>query len=124
MAEDAWNSRNPERVSLAYSPDTLWRNRSTFLTGRDEVIHFLREKWEKELDYRLRKSLWAFTDNHIAVRFEYEYRDHSGQWYRAYGNENWEFDTNGLMQRRYASINELAISDTDLRVVPGVSLVQ
>lgn len=109
-AEDAWNSRDPERVSLAYTEDTVWRNRDEFLNGRAEVKAFLERKWAKELDYRLRKSLWAFTGNRIAVRFEYEWHDAAGQWYRAYGNENWEFAANGLMQKRYASINDLAIA--------------
>jgi nuclear transport factor 2 (NTF2) superfamily protein len=112
-AEDAWNTRNPERVALAYTEDTEWRNRSTFLNGRAQVIEFLRQKWERELDYRLKKELWAFTDNRIAVRFEYEYHDATGQWYRAYGNENWEFDAHGYMQRRFASINDLAITEAD-----------
>lgn len=112
-AEDAWNTRNPERVALAYTEDTEWRNRSTFLNGRAQVIEFLRQKWERELDYRLKKELWAFTENRIAVRFEYEYHDATGQWYRAYGNENWEFDAHGYMQRRFASINDLPITETE-----------
>ena len=112
-AEDAWNTRNPERVARAYTEDTEWRNRSTFVNGRAQVIEFLRQKWERELDYRLKKELWAFTENRIAVRFEYEYHDASGQWYRAYGNENWEFDAHGYMQRRFASINDLAITEAD-----------
>ncbi len=112
-AEDAWNTRNPERVALAYTEDTEWRNRSTFLNGRAQVIEFLRQKWERELDYRLKKELWAFTENRIAVRFEYEYHDATGQWYRAYGNENWEFDAQGYMQRRFASINDLAITEAE-----------
>lgn len=112
-AEDAWNTRDPERVALAYSEDTEWRNRAEFLRGRAEVVAFLRRKWARELDYRLRKELWAFTGNRIAVRFEYEYHDDSGQWYRAYGNENWEFAANGLMQRRFASINDLPIREAD-----------
>jgi uncharacterized protein len=116
MAEDAWNTRNPEKISLAYTPDTEWRNRSEFLNGREQVVAFLTRKWQKELDYRLKKELWAFTDNRIAVRFEYEFRDATGQWYRAYGNENWEFDENGLMKKRYASINDLAIKEEDRRV--------
>ena len=112
-AEDAWNTRNPERVALAYTEDTEWRNRSTFVNGRAQVIEFLRQKWERELDYRLKKELWAFTENRIAVRFEYEYHDATGQWYRAYGNENWEFDSHGYMQRRFASINDLAITEVE-----------
>jgi nuclear transport factor 2 (NTF2) superfamily protein len=116
MAEDAWNTKNPEKVSLAYTADTEWRNRSEFLNGRKEVVEFLTRKWQKELDYRLKKELWAFTDNRIAVRFEYEYHDKDGQWYRAYGNENWEFDPNGLMKKRYASINDLPIKESERRV--------
>ena len=112
-AEDAWNTRNPERVSLAYTEDSEWRNRSDFLTGRAAIVEFLRRKWARELDYRLRKELWAFTGNRIAVRFEYEFHDASGQWWRAYGNENWEFAVNGLMHRRFASINDLAIAEAD-----------
>ena len=111
-AEDGWNSRDPERVALAYTEDTEWRNRSEFVNGRAAVIELLRRKWARELDYRLRKELWAFTANRIAVRFEYEFHDDFGQWFRAYGNENWEFDTNGLMQRRFASINDLPIHET------------
>ena len=116
LAEDAWNSQDPERVSLAYTVDSEWRNRSTFINGRAEIVNFLTGKWEKELDYKLKKELWAFTDNRIAVRFEYEYHDATGQWYRAYGNENWEFDENGLMQRRFASINDLPINEKDRRL--------
>jgi len=112
-AEDAWNTRNPELVALAYTEDTEWRNRSTFVNGRAQVIEFLRQKWARELDYRLKKELWAFTDNRIAVRFEYEHHDATGQWYRAYGNENWEFDNDGYMQRRFASINDLAITEAE-----------
>ena len=112
-AEDAWNSRDPERVALAYTPDTEWRNRTEFLRGRADVAAFLRRKWERELDYRLRKELWAFQDDRIAVRFEYEYHDTSGQWYRAYGNENWEFDPLGYMRKRFASINDLPIAEAD-----------
>lgn len=115
MAEDAWNSRDPERVALAYSEDTEWRNRAEFLRGRPQVIAFLQRKWARELDYRLRKTLWAFTANRLAVRFEYEYRDDSGQWYRAHGNENWEFDAHGLMTRRFASINEHPIREDERR---------
>lgn len=116
LAEDAWNSQDPERVSLAYTKDTEWRNRSEFINGREEVVKFLSAKWKKELNYRLKKELWAFTDNRIAVRFEYEYCDANGQWFRAYGNENWEFDENGLMQKRFASINDLAIQENERRV--------
>jgi nuclear transport factor 2 (NTF2) superfamily protein len=116
MAEDAWNTKNPEKVSLAYTIDTEWRNRNIFINGRDEVKAFLTAKWEKELDYKLKKELWAYTNNKIAVRFEYEWHDHNGQWYRAYGNENWEFDENGFMQKRFASINDLAINETERRL--------
>jgi nuclear transport factor 2 (NTF2) superfamily protein len=112
-AEDAWNSRDPERVSLAYTEDTEWRNRSEFINGRAAVVEFLRRKWERELDYRLRKELWAFTGDRIAVRFEYESHDAAGQWTRSYGNENWEFDANGLMRRRFASINDVLITEAD-----------
>ena len=116
MAEDAWNSRDPERVSKAYTHDSEWRNRDRFLTGRTEIVQFLTEKWQKELDYRLRKEYWAYTDNRIAVRFEYEYHDAAGQWFRAYGNENWEFDENGLMAKRFASINDLKIEEKDRKL--------
>ncbi len=116
LAEDAWNSQDPERVSLAYSIDTEWRNRSTFLNGREEAKKFLEDKWKKELNYKLKKELWAFMDNRIAVRFEYEYQNKEGQWFRAYGNENWEFDENGLMQRRFASINDLPIQESERRL--------
>lgn len=116
LAEDAWNSQDPERVSLAYTIDTEWRNRSEFVNGREQVVKFLSGKWKKELDYKLKKELWAFTDNRIAVRFEYEYHNAEGQWFRAYGNENWEFDENGLMQKRYASINDLPIKEEDRRL--------
>lgn len=109
-AEDAWNSRDPDRVIGVYTPDTLWRNRAEFPRGRDEVHAFLVRKWARELDYRLIKELWAFTDNRIAVRFAYEWHDDSGQWYRSYGNENWEFNAEGYMQRRFASINDLPIA--------------
>lgn len=115
-AEDAWNSRDPERVSLAYTEDTEWRNRTEFLCGRPAVIEFLRRKWNRELDYRLKKELWAFGGNRIAVRFEYEWHDDSGQWYRSYGNENWEFDPLGYMSHRYASINDLPIREIDRRI--------
>ncbi len=113
MAEDAWNSRDPGRVVLVYSEDTFWRNRAEFLTGREEVQAFLERKWAKELDYRLIKELWAFTENRIAVRFAYEWHDDSGHWYRSYGNENWEFNTAGFMQRRFASINDLPIQESE-----------
>ena len=113
MAEDAWNTRDPERVALAYTPDSEWRNRAEIFSGREAIRAFLKRKWAKELDYRLRKELWCFMDNRIAVRFEYEYHDDSGQWYRAYGNENWEFAENGLMQKRYASINDLPIKESE-----------
>ena len=113
LAEDAWNSRNPERVALAYTEDSVWRNRNEFVTGRDQIRAFLARKWEHELDYRLVKALWAVTDDHIAVRFQYEWRDDAGHWYRSYGNEQWEFDQRGLMQRREASINDVAILETD-----------
>src|SRR5213593_835614 len=112
-AEDAWNTRNPERVALAYTEDTEWRNRSEFLNGRAQVVEFLQRKWAHELDYRLRKELWAFSGNRIAVCFEYEFHDAAGQWYRAYGNENWEFAANGLMRRRFASINDVLITEAE-----------
>jgi len=113
MAEDGWNSRDPQRVSLAYTEDSRWRNRAEFPVGRAEIVAFLTRKWVKEREYRLIKELWAFTDERIAVRFAYEWHDDSGQWYRSYGNENWEFDTAGLMQRRFASINDLPIQESD-----------
>ena len=113
LAEDAWNSRNPDAVSLAYTPDSRWRNRSTFLTGRAEIVAFLSSKWAREQEYRLIKELWANTDARIAVRFAYEWRDDVGQWWRSYGNENWEFDEHGLMAVRHASINDLPIDETD-----------
>lgn len=116
LAEDAWNSQDPYRVSLAYTIDSEWRNRSTFINGREAIVEFLAEKWQKELDYKLKKELWAFTDNRIAVRFEYEYHNQDGQWFRAYGNENWEFDENGLMKRRFASINDLPIQESERRL--------
>lgn len=116
MAEDGWNGKDPVKVSLAYSVDTEWRNRNLFINGKDEVQAFLQDKWDTELDYKLKKELWAFNENRIAVRFEYEYHDENGQWYRAYGNENWEFDENGLMKKRYASINDLAIEESDRRL--------
>ncbi|MFG1926053.1 DUF1348 family protein [Cryptosporangium sp. NPDC048952] len=115
-AEDAWNTRDAERVSLAYTEDSVWRNRDTFVTGRAAIVEFLTAKWERELDYALRKSLWTFAGNRIAVRFQYECRDASGQWWRSYGNENWEFDDQGLMRRREASINDLRISEGDRRL--------
>ena len=113
MAEDAWNTRNPETVSLAYSADSRWRNRSEFLTGREAIVNFLRRKWENERDYRLIKELWAFHGARIAVRFAYEWHDETGSWFRSYGNENWEFDENGLMRRRIASINDLPITASE-----------
>ena len=113
MAEDAWNSRDPERVAGVYTEDTRWRNRTEFPVGRDEVKQFLRRKWEKELDYRLIKELWAFDGAQIAVRFAYEWHDDTGNWFRSYGNENWEFNAQGLMQRRYASINDLPMQASD-----------
>lgn len=113
MAEDGWNGRDPAKVALAYTPDSQWRNRAEFIQGRAEIEAFLTRKWAKELDYRLTKELWTFAGNRIAVRFAYEYHDDSGQWFRAYGNENWEFDEDGLMQRRLASINEHPIKEAD-----------
>jgi uncharacterized protein len=115
-AEDAWNTRDPERIILAYSEDTEWRNRTEFLSGRAAVKDFLQRKWSSEHDYRLKKTLWAFTGDRIAVRFEYEYHDAAGQWYRAHGNENWEFDPSGLMRSRYASINDQPIAESDRRL--------
>jgi uncharacterized protein len=112
-AEDAWNSCDHERVSLAYTPESVWRNRAEFIRGRSEIVAFLTRKWAKELDYRLIKELWAFTENRIAVRFAYEWHDDSGNWFRSYGNENWEFAENGLMRRRIASINDLPIKDSE-----------
>lgn len=116
MAEDAWNSKDPIKISLAYSSDTEWRNRNQFINGRDEVQAFLKDKWNTELDYKLKKELWAFGDNRIAVRFEYEYHNEKGEWFRAYGNENWEFDHDGLMKKRYASINDLPIDASERRL--------
>ena len=113
MAEDAWNSKDPERVSKAYTIDSEWRNRNIFLRGREEIIAFLNQKWAKEKEYKLKKEYWAHSNNRIAVRFEYEYCNEDGQWFRAYGNENWEFDENGLMAKRYASINDLAINEVE-----------
>ena len=115
-AEDAWNTKDPERVSMAYTIDTEWRNRIDFINGREEVKTFLKRKWEKEMDYRLKKELWGFRENRMAVRFEYEWHDASGQWYRSYGNEMWEFDENGYMQKRFASINDLAINEADRKL--------
>jgi uncharacterized protein len=114
-AEDAWNSRDPERVSLAYTADSVWRNRDSFFTGRAEIVKFLTAKWEKELDYVLRKSFWACLENRIAVRFQYEWHDAGGQWHRSYGNELWEFEENGLMARREASINDVDIQESERR---------
>ena len=113
LAEDAWNSRDPERVSLAYTEDSVWRNRAEFVAGRPQIVDFLTRKWARELDYRLIKEVWAFTDNRIAVRFAYEWRDDSDHWFRSYGNENWEFDDEGYMMRRFASINDLPIAEAD-----------
>jgi nuclear transport factor 2 (NTF2) superfamily protein len=115
-AEDAWNTRDPERVSQVYTTDSMWRNRDTFVTGRAEIVEFLTRKWERELDYSLRKELWAFDGNHIAVRFQYESHDAAGQWYRSYGNELWEFNSDGLMTRREASINDVPIDESDRRI--------
>ncbi|MDP9497988.1 MAG: nuclear transport factor 2 family protein [Actinomycetota bacterium] len=115
-AEDAWNTRDPERVAGAYTPDTVWRNRSEFLRGRDEVVAFLTRKWEQEREYALRKDLWAFTADRIAVRFQYEWHDADGQWWRSYGNENWEFDADGYMRRREASINDVRIAASERRI--------
>lgn len=116
LAEDAWNSKDPERISKAYTLDSEWRNRTRFINGREEIVAFLTEKWAKEHDYKLKKELWGFRENRMAVRFEYEYRNEAGQWFRAYGNENWEFDENGLMCKRYASINDLEIEEQDRRL--------
>ena len=116
LAEDGWNSRNPERVALAYTVDSEWRNRTEFVNGRAAIIELLQRKWARELDYRLRKELWGFRGNRIAVRFEYEFHDAAGQWFRAYGNENWEFAANGLMQRRFASINDLPITEAERKL--------
>ena len=115
MAENAWNSRDPERVSLAYTPDSQWRNRNEFIRGREQIVQFLRRKWSREIDYRLIKQVWGFRENRMAVRFQYEWRDDSGQWFRSYGNELWEFDETGLMRRREASINDMPIVATDRR---------
>ena len=113
MAEDGWNSRDPQRVSLVYTPDSAWRNRAEFVNGRPQIVDFLARKWAKELDYRLIKELWAFTGDRIAVRFAYEWHDDSGNWFRSYGNENWEFNAEGLMQRRFACINDLPIKESE-----------
>lgn len=115
LAEDAWNGRDPQRVALAYTPDSQWRNRGEFLSGREAIAAFLQRKWARELDYRLIKELWAFHENRIAVRFAYEWHDDSGNWYRSYGNENWEFDEKGLMRRRIASINDQPIASSERR---------
>ena len=115
LAEDGWNSRNPEKVALAYTEDSRWRNRNEFLSGRDEIINFLQHKWQKEIDYRLIKEIWAFGEDRIAVRFAYEWQDGNGNWFRSYGNENWEFNENGLMKARHASINDLAITEAERR---------
>ena len=115
-AEAAWNTRDPEKVALAYTPDSVWRNRDTFLEGRDAIVEFLTQKWAKETNYALRKDLWTFADNRIAVRFQYESRDLDGRWWRSYGNENWEFADNGLMRRREASINDVEITEADRRI--------
>lgn len=115
-AEDAWNTRDPERVALAYTPDSVWRNRDQFIQGRSEIVAFLTAKWERELDYALRKSLWSFCDNRIAVRFQYEWHDQAGQWWRSYGNELWEFTDQGLMLRREASINDVSIAESARRI--------
>jgi nuclear transport factor 2 (NTF2) superfamily protein len=116
MAENAWNSKDADRVAGAYTPDSQWRNRNEFVQGRDEIVAFLKQKWEREIDYVLRKDLWAFSGNRIAVRFQYEWRNAAGQWFRSYGNENWEFDDLGYMRRREASINDLEINESDRRI--------
>ena len=116
LAENAWNTKDPEKVSKAYTIDTEWRNRDTFLNGREEVVAFLIQKWKKELDYKLKKELWCFDGNRIAVRFEYEWHDNVGQWFRSYGNEMWEFDENGYMKKRYASINDLPINEENRKL--------
>jgi len=117
MAENGWNLKNPQKVSMAYSANSKWRNRDLFLTGRDEIVTFLENKYLKEQSYKLCKELWSYTDNKIAVRFAYEWHDNKGQWYRSYGNENWEFDKNGLMQARFASINDLRIDENDRKLL-------
>lgn len=116
MAEDAWNSQDPVRVSKAYTIDSEWRNRNVFVNGREEIVKFLSDKWKRELNYKLKKKYWAHTDHRIAVRFEYEYENTEGKWFRAYGNENWEFDENGYMAKRYASINDLEITEKERRL--------
>jgi uncharacterized protein len=116
-AEDAWNTKDPEKVSLAYTIDTEWRNRDIFLSGREAVKLFLTSKWQREIDYKLKKELWCFLDNKIAVRFEYEWHDQTGQWFRSYGNENWEFDENGYMAKRFASINDLPIKEKERKLI-------
>lgn len=116
MAEDAWNSKDAIRVSKAYTVNSEWRNRNLFINGREEIVAFLMDKWNKEIDYKLKKEYWAHTENRIAVRFEYEFKNSSGQWFRAYGNENWEFDENGYMAKRFASINDLEIKETDRKL--------
>jgi uncharacterized protein len=115
-AEDAWNTRDPERVALAYTEDSVWRNRDAFVSGRAEIVTFLTAKWERELDYALRKALWSYSDDRIAVRFQYESHDHDGRWWRSYGNELWEFDEHGLMRRREASINDVSIEESERRI--------
>ena len=117
MAEDAWNSKDPEKVCLAYTVDTEWRNRAEFINGREAIKSFLKRKWKKELDYKLKKELWGFRENRMAVRFEYEWHDDSGNWFRSYGNELWEFDENGLMRKRFASINDLAIDAKERKFI-------
>src|SRR5688500_3215185 len=117
LAEDAWNSKDPNRVSLAYTVDTEWRNRDQFINGREAVVQFLTKKWEKEQDYKLKKELWSYTENRISVRFEYEWHDHQGNWFRSYGNEQWEFNAEGLMQKRFASINDVPISSKDRKFI-------
>ncbi len=116
-AEDAWNTRDPEKVAGAYTEDSVWRNRDEFFQGREEIVAFLKRKWERELDYKLKKELWAYTGNHISVRFEYESRDRDGQWWRSHGNEHWEFDDEGYMRRRDASINDYKINESDRRIL-------
>jgi nuclear transport factor 2 (NTF2) superfamily protein len=116
IAEDAWNSQDPAKITLAYTPDSEWRNRSEFIRGRTEIQEFLSRKWQDEMNYKLKKEYWAHSDQRIAVRFEYEYQNRLGQWYRAYGNENWEFDKNGLMAKRYASINDIPISESERKL--------
>ncbi len=116
MAEGAWNSKDPVKVSLAYTVDSEWRNRNLFINGRNEIVQFLSHKWQTELDYKLKKEYWAHSDNRIAVRFEYEYKDKDGKWFREYGNENWQFDEHGLMEKRFASINDLEINEEDRKL--------